>query len=125
MFAKFKTGQYFRPECHEGWIPIMNKLFYLQSLKSIRDSVPADRRDNFDLQFGAREKDPAIALILSLTFGYFGIDRFYIGNIILGILKLITFGGFAIWAIIDWFVITNSTRKANFAIAKEVRQMIG
>jgi len=103
----------------------MNKLFYLQSLKSIRDSVPADRRDNFDLQFGAREKDPAIALILSLTFGYFGIDRFYIGNIILGILKLITFGGFAIWAIIDWFVITNSTRKANFAIAKEVRQMIG
>ena len=125
MFAKFKTGQYFRPECHEGWIPIMNKLFYLQSLKSIRDSVPADRRDNFDLQFGAREKDPAIALILSLYSGTLGIDRFYIGNIILGILKLITFGGFFIWSIIDWFLITNATRKANFAIAQDVRQMVG
>jgi TM2 domain-containing membrane protein YozV len=103
----------------------MNKLFYLQSLKSIRDSVPADRRDNFDLQFGAREKDPAIALILSLTFGYFGVDRFYIGNIILGILKLITLGGFFIWTIVDWFLITDATRKANAGIARDVRQMIG
>jgi TM2 domain-containing membrane protein YozV len=72
-----------------------------------------------------RSFDSAIALILSLTFGYFGIDRFYIGNIILGILKLITFGGFFIWSIIDWFLITNATRKANFVIAQEVRQMIG
>jgi TM2 domain-containing membrane protein YozV len=103
----------------------MNKLYYLQTLKSIRDSVPADRRDNFDLQFGAREKDPAIALILSLTFGYFGVDRFYLGNIILGILKLITFGGFFIWAIVDWFLITDASRKANAKIATEVRQMVG
>jgi TM2 domain-containing membrane protein YozV len=103
----------------------MNKMEYLQTFKSIRDSVPPDRRDNFDLQFGAREKDPAIALILSLTFGYFGVDRFYLGNIILGVLKLITFGGFFIWAMVDWFLITDSTRKANASIAKEVRQMIG
>src|SRR5262245_24922678 len=103
----------------------MNKLFYLQSLKSIRDSVPADRRDNFDLQFGAREKDPAIALILSLTFGYFGVDRFYLGNIVLGVLKLITFGGFFIWDMVDWLLITDSARKANAAIAKYVKQMIG
>ena len=103
----------------------MNKLYYLQTLKSIRDSVPADRRDNFDLQFGAREKDPAIALILSLTFGYFGVDRFYIGNIILGILKLITFGGFFIWTIIDWFLIMGSTRKTNVVIADELRKTVG
>lgn len=103
----------------------MNKMLYLQTLKSIRDSVPADRRDKFDLHFGAREKDPAISLTLSLFFGPFGIDRFYIGNIVLGILKLITFGAFYIWAIIDWFLITNATRKANAGIANEVRQMIG
>jgi len=63
--------------------------------------------------------------ILGLCFGSFGIDRFYIGNIILGILKLITFGAFFIWTIVDWFLITNATRKANVAIANEVRQMIG
>jgi TM2 domain-containing membrane protein YozV len=62
---------------------------------------------------------------LGLCFGSFGVDRFYIGNIILGILKLITFGAFFIWTIVDWFLITNATRKANVAIANEVRQMIG
>jgi TM2 domain-containing membrane protein YozV len=103
----------------------MNKLVYLQSLKSIRDSAPPDRRDNFDLQFGAREKDPAVSLILSLTFGTFGIDRFYIGNVVLGILKLITVGGFFIWTFIDWFLIMGATRRANVSIATEVKQMIG
>jgi TM2 domain-containing membrane protein YozV len=103
----------------------MNKLLYLQSLKSIRDSVPPDRRDNFDLHFGAREKDPAISLTFSLYFGIFGVDRFYIGNVILGVLKLITLGGFFIWTIIDWFLIMNATRQANVTIAKEVKQMTG
>jgi TM2 domain-containing membrane protein YozV len=103
----------------------MNKLLYLQSLKSIRDAVPADRRDNFDLHFGAREKDPAIALILSLCFGTIGVDRFYLGHIILGVLKLITLGGFFVWTIIDWFLITYATRRANVAIANEVKQMTG
>ena len=103
----------------------MNKLLYLQSLKSIRDSVPADRRDNFDLYFGAREKDPAVSLALGLYLGTFGVDRFYVGNIILGVLKLITLGGFFIWTIIDWFLIMNATRRANVAIANEVKQVVG
>jgi TM2 domain-containing membrane protein YozV len=103
----------------------MNKLYYLQSLKSIRESVPANRRDDFDLQFGARERDPAAALALSLFLGYFGADRFYIGNVILGILKLITIGGFFIWMLVDWFLIMDATRKANFKIANEVGRSFG
>jgi TM2 domain-containing membrane protein YozV len=98
----------------------MDRLLYLQNLKSIRDSLPPDRRDQFDLQFGAREKDPAVSLILSLCFGTFGVDRFYVGNIVLGILKLITFGGFFIWTLIDWFLIMGATRRANAVIAAEI-----
>jgi TM2 domain-containing membrane protein YozV len=103
----------------------MNKLYYLQSLRSLRDSVPPNRRDDYDLQFGAREKDPAVALALSLILGYLGVDRFYIGNIILDILKLITVGGFFIWMLVDWFLIMDATRKANFKIANEVRRSFG
>jgi hypothetical protein len=102
----------------------MNKLQYLRSLKSIRDSLPADRRDDFDLQFGARERDPAISLILSVCFGTFGADRFYVGDIVLGILKLLTFGGFFVWAIVDWFLIMDATRRANVSSAAEVKQMM-
>lgn len=62
---------------------------------------------------GLNIKDPTLALLLSFFFGSFGVDRFYIGNIFLGILKLITIGGFGIWTIIDWFIIMKTTRKQN------------
>lgn len=58
-------------------------------------------------------KSPTVAIVLSLFLGFLGIDRFYIGNILLGILKLITLGGFGIWTIIDWFLIMGATRKSN------------
>lgn len=58
-------------------------------------------------------KDPIIGLILSLLLGSLGVDRFYKGNILLGILKLITFGAFGIWTIIDWFLIMGGIKKDN------------
>ncbi len=49
------------------------------------------------------------ALLLSIFLGWLGIDRFYLGKIGTGILKLITFGGFGIWWLIDLILIaTNS-----------------
>ncbi|KAG0296876.1 hypothetical protein BGZ98_000783 [Dissophora globulifera] len=42
-----------------------------------------------------------ITILLSIFFGYVGIDRFYLGYIISALLKLATAGGFGIWYIID------------------------
>ena len=42
-----------------------------------------------------------VPLLLSIFVGVFDIDRFYLGKIGTGILKLLTFGGFTIWAIIN------------------------
>lgn len=58
-------------------------------------------------------KDPTIALILSIILGPYGIDRFYIGDIGLGMLKLITCGGALVWFIIDIFLIMDTTRRKN------------
>lgn len=46
-----------------------------------------------------------LTLIMSIVFGTLGVDRFIMGHIGLGILKLITAGGFGIWWIIDLILI--------------------
>ncbi len=46
-----------------------------------------------------------LALVMSIIFGWFGVDRFMMGHIFLGILKLITFGGCGIWWLVDLILI--------------------
>lgn len=49
--------------------------------------------------------------LLSLLLGILGVDRFYLGKVGTGILKLVTFGGLGIWALIDLILIlTNKMR---------------
>ena len=43
----------------------------------------------------------ALVLVMSILFGGFGVDKFIMGKIGWGLLKLITFGGFGIWWIVD------------------------
>ena len=62
----------------------------------------------------AQMKDPTIALILSILVGAYGVDRIYLGNVGLGILKLLTCGGLGIWWIIDLFYITDLTKEKNY-----------
>lgn len=51
------------------------------------------------------QKDFLVALLLSILVGSIGVDRFYLGYIGLGIVKLITFGGCGVWTIIDIILI--------------------
>ena len=49
-----------------------------------------------------------IVLLLSIFLGTLGIDRFYVGKIGTGILKLLTGGGCGIWWIIDIILIVTN-----------------
>lgn len=51
------------------------------------------------------EKNWLVALLLSIFVGVIGVDRFYLGYVGLGILKLITIGGLGVWALIDVILI--------------------
>ncbi|XP_071965100.1 TM2 domain-containing protein C41D11.9-like [Antedon mediterranea] len=52
-----------------------------------------------------RGKKWSLALILSITVGGFGADRFYLGHWQQGLGKLFTFGGIGVWTLVDVILI--------------------
>ncbi len=58
-------------------------------------------------------KDFLTAALLSYFVGWLGVDRFYMGYVGLGILKLVTFGGCGIWYLIDVILILTGSLKDN------------
>ena len=50
---------------------------------------------------GVRKVNWILCLVMSIFFGGLGVDRFMMGKIGTGILKLITFGGLGIWYLVD------------------------
>jgi TM2 domain-containing membrane protein YozV len=88
--------------------------FPIDKLQYIRERLANLPDNKFNMIYSLEFKKPATSLILSLFFGCYGIDRFYIGNVGLGVGKLLTCGGCGIWAIVDWFLIRKATKKVNF-----------
>ncbi len=71
------------------------------------------RRTEEDAWFPAREvpglfshREWTVALLLSLTLGVLGVDRFYLGQLWLGAAKLFTVGGLGLWYLLDVVLLT-------------------
>lgn len=71
---------------------MINSLYELKALKNV-----------YRREYALKSK--LVALLLSIFLGELGIDRFYLGKIGTGILKLITVGGCGIWYLIDIILI--------------------
>lgn len=104
-----------REEFANLWITTHNNEIPSDSIPFVKqklEDLPTNRQTTIQ---ALNLKNPVIALLLSLFFGCLGIDRFYNGQIGLGIGKLLTLGGLGFWAIIDWFLIMGAVKKNNLS----------
>ena len=68
-----------------------------QELREITRGLDDTSRVVFQTQYSSEKKSRGVTTILAVIFGF---DRFYLGQIGLGIFKWLTFGGLFVW----WFV---------------------
>lgn len=101
-----------------------NGKFTPQQFSIIQDKLANIPDEKSAIIFGQSYHDATIMLILSIFFGSYGIDRMLLGDIGLGIVKLLTCGGCGIWTIIDWFSIKDKTYEVNFKKFNESLMMI-
>ncbi len=60
-----------------------------------------------------KELNWIVTLLLSICFGALGVDRFMMGHIGLGLLKLCTAGGLGVWWLVDVILIATRYQYKN------------
>lgn len=104
------------PDFVQQYIMANAKFFPEDSINELKARLSKLSQNQFNAIQGIQLKDPMIMLLLSLFLGSWGIDRFLLKEIGLGIIKLLTAGGCGIWTIVDWFLVMNRTREFNYKL---------
>lgn len=90
-----------------------------QIVASIKRDLSPDERQEFDRGYNRRYRDPGTTFVLA----WFSLDRFYLGQVGLGILKLLlVLPTVGIWWLIDLINAKNNAAKANDEIARELER---
>ncbi|MCX7001767.1 MAG: TM2 domain-containing protein [bacterium] len=93
-------------------------------LATMQQGMTDQQKMQFITQYNGSKKDPTIAIVLAVVLGGLGVDRFYAGDIGLGLLKLFTAGLCGIMWLIDIFLISGRVSEFNRAKAQEIVQAI-
>ena len=104
----------------------MEKDKAMQAYLNLKDKVPAEKQiylkdriekaddSTFDRLITVETHNHVVVLLMSIFFGAFGVDRFIIGDIGLGIAKLLLgWATFGIWPLIDIFLCYKKAKEKN------------
>lgn len=77
------------------------------------NALPDNRRLEFQMAYQSQRKNRGTALLLAIFLGEFGVDRFYLGQTGLGVMKLISLGGWFVWWFFDCILIMSAADAHN------------
>lgn len=81
-----------------------------------------EQKTVFASHYNSRKRSMALMVALSIIFP---IQLLFLGKVLLGILFLITGGGFGIWYVVEWFLTPSRVREYNSKVATETLALIG
>ncbi len=113
LYISYKLEEYLIMNPVDQWLAINAKYFPTEQVQYIRQRLEALPEQQLSMLYSISFQDPTMMLVISLFGGSLGIDRFMLGQVGLGIGKLLTCGGCGIWSIVDWFLIMDATRQSN------------
>lgn len=96
------------------YLMVNQKYFPAERIMMVKQKLMSLDESRFMMTAAIDLKDPTAILLVSIFVGSLGIDRFLIGDIGMGVLKLLTAGCCGIFTIIDWFMISSRVREINF-----------
>ena len=102
----------------------MNRYKYDRQLVEMAASLnDADRHKFMDIVQNETQ-NPVELFGWNIWLGYFGIDRFIVGDVLAGVFKFLTFGGLCLWVIIDCLLIGNRTRHKNMEKIRDIYDFV-
>lgn len=97
------------PAPWNGWILILGFISFSGWALNHTLWKEAERQIFGRDQFRPSAKRRSVALVLAITLGWLGVDRFYLGYVGTGVLKAFSCGGFGVWWIVDVVRIARGT----------------
>jgi len=91
-----------------------SKFFPPEKLALVREKMLSADDSKYMALSSVSLKDPTMMLVVSLLVGGLGIDRFMLGDVGMGVLKLLTGGCCGILTIVDWFTVMGKARELNY-----------
>ena len=96
------------------FIMVNGKFFPEMMIGEVKQKLESLDESKETVLMATEWKNPTVAFLFAFFLGGLGIDRFWLGDTGLGVVKISTCAGPGIWGIIDWFRAMTRAKKYNY-----------
>lgn len=86
------------------------------------EALSDDEKAAFVSRYNGAKRSMALMMALAILLP---IQLFLLGKVLLGILFLITGGGFGVWYVVEWFLTPGRVREYNADLARDILTSMG